>query len=70
MTKIEQYIILKLNMERWIYMILQAAQFIYSSKYCLYELLIIIGGQGCIICLQLSKYLKEIWYSDASIGNY
>ena len=41
-------------------MILKAAQFIYSSKYCLYELTIIIGGQGCIICLQLSKYLKEI----------
>ena len=50
-------------------MILLAAQFVYSSKYCLYELPIIIGAQGCIICLQLSKHLKEIWYFDASIGN-
>ena len=57
-------------MERSIYMILIAALFIYSSKYCLCELPIIIEGQGWAICFQLSKYIKEIWNSDASIGNY
>ena len=39
-------------------------------KKCLYELPIFTNGQGCVICFQLSKYLKDIWNSNASMGNY
>ena len=41
------------------YLVLSSAQFIYSSKYCFYELPIFIEGQGCAICFQISKYLKR-----------
>ena len=46
-----------------------------SSIYLFIKILLIwitniIGAQGFIICFQLSNYLKEIWNSDVSIGNY
>ena len=49
-------------------MVLLSAQFIYSSKYCIYELPIFIEKSGCVVCFQLSKYLKEIWNFDAWIA--
>ena len=45
-------------------MVLPSAQFIYSLKYSLWEFPVFIEGRGCVICFQLSKYLKEIWNSD------